>query len=745
MDKYNVISITNDLSALQNDMIQWSNLPYDFRLRSDEDCIRLYGMTNTELFNRLRAVLVSTQKPVEDIDVIGKNISESSGDVNQNQLNLPANFDFSEDQDLLRQKKEIAAELDKSPTIVIISPFEDKNKKEYNIEFLDKQIQKYNMLNDKFKLLSDSYSTDLWGYDVQNMYYIMKRILANQEEQDTVDFEFRNRIQANTDAENPIIPVIQNMQEKVLKEDTLGLLSIKLDETFVKNPVQKAIYETKINPVINKALYENDFNLPQVVPYFTLSEMNEMGITLEDINPESYVDNLIKASSDYKDGLVDESVLLNLGWNPSVEVNKKSLEFARNRQIRWFNEYGCQIIDLTKWNTDVSILESTVKMENVYKQKNLYPVYIVLSFTNTVFGKIINQVKHSVYSHSGIALDSKLDKIYTFRFDKNTNGFGIEGLSNYLANYQDAKISVMTLFVEKKVKDKLEKILQSFNDIKDKTKYGFGNLFNILLNRAIKNGASLAMVCSQFVDTILKMVNIDLNGKSSNLVTPQDFMSIKRPKVFNLYEGLVREFKEKLLQAKEYKLLTSSADQEVRYSNVVEAVCGLTLDLSNIIISESGQQILQEINQLMTPVAVIYEKKLPFEISDKGDIIIHFIKPLEQQYQEAHRLLKMYGENNLEGIKHELARLFYINYRIEKKIKKMDHEDANYKKLIDLRARVLNDFKKYFKVVLDKEPDFNFYEYYKKSEYYDGNIIIDNKIVKITKNLILRFLKSLGL
>ena len=75
----------------------------------------------------------------------------------------------------------------------------------------------------------------------------------------------------------------------------------------------------------------------------------------------------------------------------------------------------------------------------------------------------------------------------------------------------------------------------------------------------------------------------------------------------------------------------------------------------------------------------------------------------------------------------------------------MDHEDANYKKLIDLRARVLNDFKKYFKIVLDKEPDFNFYEYYKKSEYYDGNIIIDNKIVKITKNLILRFLKSLGL
>ena len=745
MDKYNVISITNDLSALQNDMIQWSNLPYDFRLRSDEDCIRLYGMTNIELFNRLRAVLVSTQKPVEDIDVIGKNISESSGDVNQNQLNLPANFDFSEDQDLLRQKKEIAAELDKSPTIVIISPFEDKNKKEYNIEFLDKQIQKYNMLNDKFKLLSDSYSTDLWGYDVQNMYYIMKRILANQEEQDTVDFEFRNRIQANTDAENPIIPVIQNMQEKVLREDTLGLLSIKLDETFVKNPVQKAIYETKINPVINKALYENDFNLPQVVPYFTLSEMDEMGIALEDVDPESYVDNLIKASSDYKDGLVDESALLNLGWNPSVEVYKESLEFARNRQIRWFNEYGCQIIDLTKWNTDVSILESTTKMENVYKQKNLYPVYIVLSFTNTVFGKIINQVKHSVYSHSGIALDSKLNKIYTFRFDKNTNGFGIEGLSNYLSNYEDAKISVMTLFVEKNVKDKLEKILQSFNNIKEKTRYGFGNLFNILLNRTIKNGASLAMVCSQFVDTILKMVNIDLNGKSSNLVTPQDFMSIKRPKVFNLYEGLVRDFKEKKLEAKEYKLLTSSADQEVRYSNVVEAVCGLTLDLSNIIISESGQQILQEINELMTPVAVIYEKKLPFEISDKGDIIIHFIKPLEQQYQEAHRLLKMYGENNLEGIKHELARLFYINYRIEKKVKKMNHEDANYKKLIDLRARVLNDFKKYFKVVLDKEPDFDFYEYYKKSEYYDGNIIIDNKIVKATKNLILRFLKSLGL
>ena len=177
----------------------------------------------------------------------------------------------------------------------------------------------------------------------------------------------------------------------------------------------------------------------------------------------------------------------------------------------------------------------------------------------------------------------------------------------------------------------------------------------------------------------------------------------------------------------------------------MESLYGTSLvDFRYIKETKETEQVFQEITSLLTPTPVILEKKFPIEFTKEGDLVIELIKSLEQQYQEAHRLLKSYDETNLEGIKHELARLYYVNYEIEKKIKKMKKDDENYKKLIDLRARVLNDFKKYFKIVIKQEPDFDFAAYYQKSEYYNGNIIIDNSVLKFTGGLIKKFLESLG-
>ena len=53
MDKFNVINLTANLSDLENDMCDWLRLPYEYRMRSDDDCIRLYGVTNTQLYNKL--------------------------------------------------------------------------------------------------------------------------------------------------------------------------------------------------------------------------------------------------------------------------------------------------------------------------------------------------------------------------------------------------------------------------------------------------------------------------------------------------------------------------------------------------------------------------------------------------------------------------------------------------------------------------------------------------------------------
>ena len=57
MDKYNVIDITTDLDALNQDMYKWSSMPYERRLRSDDECRRRYGVSNITLYNRLVSIL----------------------------------------------------------------------------------------------------------------------------------------------------------------------------------------------------------------------------------------------------------------------------------------------------------------------------------------------------------------------------------------------------------------------------------------------------------------------------------------------------------------------------------------------------------------------------------------------------------------------------------------------------------------------------------------------------------------
>ncbi len=74
-------------------------------------------------------------------------------------------------------------------------------------------------------------------------------------------------------------------------------------------------------------------------------------------------------------------------------------------------------------------------------------------------------------------------------------------------------------------------------------------------------------------------------------------------------------------------------------------------------------------------------------------------------------------------MKYELAKLFYINNRIESDIYS-ENKTVPRKKLVDIRSRVLNDFNKYMQVVMKKDKQFNFANYYKKSPFSDESITI---------------------
>lgn len=748
MDQYNVIVPTYNLSELENNMFQWLSMPYERRLRSDENCIRIYGMSNTELFNKLKAFILSNASFDDSKEIlIGKAISEGT-------LITPEKSDmfnvYSEDEQNFIWKKQIAEQLEESPLIVIISPTLKED--EMTIEELNAKYNRYLALSEKNKRFSNSYSLDLWGYNVPNMFEIMKGKLQISGEDD-----YDNLLAGNNSLKRSNLTmklVKEKCDRMIVENDKVGLFLTKLDCYSDKMSNYDKFMYNKLSSSIDDAINDYDYSeaIPTFTPYFTPGEMEQIcpGEILNDVDPADYFKTVKELMQKYENCNNDEeksqleNSILSLGWNPSVSLTDNNIKFARNRQLNWLKEHAVNIVDVTKLKFPSIITESSNMMKKLYKENKLYPVYIVISFSDTLFGKVINKIKKSEYSHAGISLDSNLQQIMTFKFhlESKINGFFVENLDDYINNSKEAKIIVLSLFVDEKTKFKLESVFKEFLQKQEKTRYGFGNLFRILFSKEYNNPENLSLVCSQFVDTVLKLANINLTDKSSNLVIPQDFVQVsKHPKVFKVYEGLAIEYNEKNIENIIYNLFKTNPTSEIKYNNLLPTLSE-SFSLSYYTENEKANIALNELRELLTPEAVVFERKLPVKFTDKGDLSISLFKSLEQEYQEAHKLLKTYSDENTVAIKHELARLFLINITIEKKIKNMKKDDSDYKSLVDLRARVLNDFKKYLKIVLSKEPEFNFGDYFKSSEYYDNSIEIDNSTLKFLGSLIKKFVKK---
>lgn len=752
MDKFNVLNITNDLNSLEVDMSNWSSLPYDFRVRSDEECVSRYGINNTQLYNILKAAIIDN-KPIENENMLGQFVSESSIMMNQN--NIIPEFDFLSDEDqTFVWKKQMCEQLEKSPHIVIISPFRG-NADEYDIEQLKEKYLKYTLLTDDNRMYSNYYSESIWGYDVPNMYEIMKRKIMS----DNHKVEDSGITITMESASSPLTPVHNLAYKYICENDKVGLINIQLDSCAQMSLKEKAVYDIDILPAIKANIDSNNFEkiLPKIVPYFTQTEMDNMGRSFDCLSNEEFSKKLFSLSKHIGIGcqLGPDSEIgqecLNIGWGPGIPVNEKAMKFARQRQSKWLAAKAPTIIDITNLKSESSIIvESTQRMRDMYKEKNLYPVYIVLSYTETFFGKAIRFVKNSTYSHAGICLDSNLSKITTYKFDLGIDGgVNVESIDDYIRKTDKAIVKVLCMFVDKATREKLEKSINYYLKNKDKTAYSFKNIFNILINKAVPNDPeNLRLVCSQFVDTVLKLANIDITDKPSNLVSPGDFEMINsNPKIYKVFEGFAKDYKDRNVEQTISILFKSYNLNTLKYSKVMQMVSERYIEgyFSIVEDNDKANYYLSNARQLLTPEAVIFERKLPIRVNNSGDVTIELYKSLEDQYQEAHRLLKGYDKTNLPGIKHELARLYYLNSVIEKKIKKIEKADDKYTKLVNLRSRILNDFTKYFKIVSEQEPNFDFADYYSKSEYYNGAITIDNSTLKFTGKVIKSFLKSLGM
>ena len=331
MDKYNIITPTDNLDDLTNDMVNWYQMPKKFRDAANDDCMRIYNCYVPQLYNRIKEKILQNMD-YADIDDDNITIKES----------CTSEIDFSK-YEKYEEKLKMSKKLQENPYIVIIDP--DITPNELGIKF-----NSYNSLNFKYQRISDDYSFQLWGYNVINMRNIM--------------FDKFNNAKAEDETDNSNVIFKYPHQ---LKEYSLDVLSDLINTSLIDRNYMNynkmmcsyigdsicyestSIYEDFLNERLRYEVdkfrnsCEEDMSfMPQVVPYFTPKEIVELHLPETKINKQTYIHDLCEAK--------DDNALLELGWNPSIDQkNIRNLNFARNKIFKYIIIFFFFIIYIIKF------------------------------------------------------------------------------------------------------------------------------------------------------------------------------------------------------------------------------------------------------------------------------------------------------------------------------------------------------------------------------------------------------------
>ena len=106
MDKYNIITPTDNLDDLTDDMINWYQMPKKFRDAANDDCMRIYNCYVPQLYNRIKEKILQNMD-YADIDDDNITIKES----------CTSEIDFSK-YEKYEEKLKMSKKLQENPYIV---------------------------------------------------------------------------------------------------------------------------------------------------------------------------------------------------------------------------------------------------------------------------------------------------------------------------------------------------------------------------------------------------------------------------------------------------------------------------------------------------------------------------------------------------------------------------------------------------------------------------------------------------
>ncbi len=166
-----------------------------------------------------------------------------------------------------------------------------------------------------------------------------------------------------------------------------------------------------------------------------------------------------------------------------------------------------------------------------------YKIYIMISFTHSVLGKIIKAYTKERYVHVSIITTKDASHGYSFG-RKNLNnpfigGFVIENYDEWFEKFPNAYCRILELEVKEKSYHEILNIINHFENNAKKYSYNILGLFLRIFGKgfSFKN----KYFCSQFVSHVLKEANVMDFDKEDTLVTAKDFRLNTRFSI--VYEG----------------------------------------------------------------------------------------------------------------------------------------------------------------------------------------------------------------
>ena len=170
-------------------------------------------------------------------------------------------------------------------------------------------------------------------------------------------------------------------------------------------------------------------------------------------------------------------------------------------------------------------------------------IYIVVSKTNTLLGRLIRRNLGVNYNHCSVSLDDSLENIYSFGRKELWNvfraGFVRESKScGFFEKHGDSFISVMQIPVTDEQWQHARHIIMKFKKEPNIYKYSILGLIYCYCGIPIKRKNKY--FCSQFVAELLQNSGINLFQKPESLVRPHDFLSLSDGRI--IYTGTIGSY-----------------------------------------------------------------------------------------------------------------------------------------------------------------------------------------------------------